>query len=162
MSWYLSVFWIVILSFTLTSFFLFKFMQSNALKTFCMNAMRSSQKHKYSFFEFTCTILRLTSGLALYRKKDSSYPWFVGLMIIIINCTLFRILKFNLKTSKSSVSYVDLSREALHSLIMLNNGSKKYFLGIFKEVCNRGVACSLLMAADKPRPLLQNSLSDCP
>ena len=26
-----------------------------------------------------------------------------------------------------------------------------------KEVCNGGVACSLL-AADKPRPLLQNSL----
>ena len=28
-----------------------------------------------------------------------------------------------------------------------------------KEVCNGGVACSLLkLAADKPRPLLQNSL----
>ena len=31
--------------------------------------------------------------------------------------------------------------------------------GLHKEVCNGGVACSLLkMVADKPRPLLQNSL----
>ena len=130
MSWYLSVFWIVILSFTLTSFFLFKFMQSNALKTFWMNAMRSSQKHKYSFFEFTCRIFRLTSGLALYRKKDSSY--LVGLMIIIIN-TLFRILKIQLKIFFKKFrllrrSYI-VERPCI-VLIVLNNSSIKYFLGI--------------------------------
>ena len=35
-------------------------------------------------------------------------------------------------------------------------GAKAY---LTKEVCNGGVACSLLkLAADKPRPLLQNSL----
>ena len=128
MSWYLSVFCIVILSFTLTSFFLFKFMQSNALKTFCMNALRSSQKHKYSFFEFTCTIFRLTSGLALYRKKDSSYPWFVGLMIILIINTLFRILKIQLNIFFKKFRLL-VERPCI-VLKMSNNSSIKYFLGI--------------------------------
>ena len=132
MSWYLSVFWIVILSFTLTSFFLFKFMQLNALKTLCMNAMRSSQKHKYSFFEFTCTIFRLTSGLALYRKKDSSYPWFVGLIIYVITGnlitnTLFLILKIQHKIFLKKFRFL-VERPCIVLIILNISKCIKYFL----------------------------------
>ena len=48
------------------------------------------------------------------------------------------------------------------SRIMLNRKwqLKWNYITWTKEVCNGGVACSLLkLAADKPRPLLQNSLT---
>ena len=48
--------------------------------------------------------------------------------------------------------FIFKSRFNCHSYI-------KWYSILSKEVCNRGVACSLLkLAADKPRPLLQNSL----